>query len=245
MSNDSNLMAITPAAEATALVGRVRRDPPAWADEHIEAWDEAAFKRLEPFATSRYWCENESLNVFRIIGTRHPDYQNRSWRWLLENGKRMRLNLPLHVSNPDYYLDQAHKAPTMSFISLDGHSWFIKDDGNHRVCIARFDFHYRQRTLIHGVKVNDWRIDHGLLEAYQELADLIQARRLPWRLDAARRTVRREDGAGWMRETFAPTLQVTREDGTARDYDAAGTRQLLHEASRPWYRRFFPAGGRS
>ena len=225
------------------LLGRVRREPPAWAGEIIEAWDEEGFRRIEPFTSARYWCENASLNVFQIVGTRHPDYQGRSWRWLLENGKRMHLNLPLHATNPGYYLDQAHKMPTMSFLSLDGQRWFVDDDGNHRSCIARFDFHYRGRAMLHGLEVEDRRIDHDLVRLHEALCDRIRERRLAWRVEPVNRTVRREDGPGWMRETYAPGLQVTREDGTQRCYDSDGARDLLEEIERPRWRRWFTAWG--
>lgn len=54
----------------------------------------------------------------------------------------MHVNLPLLDKNPGYYLEDRRKAPTMSFIKLDG-KLYVDGDGNHRTCIAKFFFYYQ------------------------------------------------------------------------------------------------------
>ena len=228
---------------AVPLLERVRRDPPHWAGDEIQAWDEDAFDRLERLAVSRCWTEMGSVNVFRVVGTRRRALQGRTWLWLLEHGERMARNLELHAENPGYYLGEAHKAPTMSFISLDGQSWHVDSDGNHRTCIARFVFALEgERSMLHGVALSDWRIDWVLAEAMARLEEIVAERRLPWRLVPLRRTLGREDGPGWMLERYAPRLEVRRPEGIVQA-DARGAWALVREAGHRRWRRWWPFGG--
>lgn len=114
---------------------------PHFAEKVIRSWDETQFNVLQPFIMEHYWCGSSSVNVFRVIGTRHSDYAGGTWLDLLMRGKRMdNINLPLYQSNPGYYLETTQKVPMMYYQSIDGGDLYIGADGNHRTCIAKFDF---------------------------------------------------------------------------------------------------------
>jgi len=222
------------------LLQRARAAPPHWASEKILAWDSDAFEHLRRFAVSRYWADSASLNVFRIVGTRHPDYQGKTWSWFLGHGKRMPENLRLHGENRAYYLETGKKQPEMSFISIDGQNWYVDADGNHRSCIARFDFHYAGLTELRGLCVSDWRIDLGLAQAFEVLEELVTERRLPWRLGVVTRTLARQDNPGWMLERYRPVVVVHRPGGPV-ELDGRGVLALVRDLEQPWYRRWFAA----
>lgn len=224
----------------SSLVKLHDANPPHWGENVITRWDNDHFKQLEPFATSYMWTNSGSLNIFRVVGTDHPDYQGQTWAWLLRNGKRMALNLPLHESNRGYYLSDEKKEPTMSFITTDGHDWFVHCDGNHRTCIAKFDFHYSGLTELRGLSLHDWRFDHDLLSAMSRLVELTAERRLPIRLEVTRTTVSREDNAGWMREVYRPEINLHR-DGRVFRIDAAAARGVITWFEGPWFTRVFRA----
>ncbi|MDX8401826.1 MAG: hypothetical protein R8K47_04275 [Mariprofundaceae bacterium] len=195
----------------TDLLNLLKTDPPYWAEEEICQWmGDDRLESYKPFARSHYWCDAGSLNLRLVVGTDHPDYQGKSWSWLLNNGKRMRNNLELLRVNPDYYHDVAPKSPSMYFISVDGHHWFIHGDGNHRTCIGRFFLECQGQHTIHGVSLSDWRIDHGMHDLFDKMQEIIRERRLPFLLRVGRETTSRADGPGWQREEYAPYIELKR-----------------------------------
>ena len=190
------------------LPDRVREMPPHWANETIRPFDEDLCRDSLPFVRQRYWCDAGSINVFRIVGTRHPDYKNMSWRWMIENGKRMPENLALHETNPGYYLETSRKSPEMTYITMDGLDFYVSTDGNHRSAIARFDFHYRGITTLHGVSIEDVRVDWLMFECFQRILACLEERRLPYQVTPVSKKLTREDTAGWMLETFLPRIRI-------------------------------------
>lgn len=190
------------------LLDRVRKTPLHWANDTIRPFDEDLFREALPFATRRYWCDSTSVNVFRIVGTRHPDYRNMSWGWMIEHGKRMPENLSLHETNPGYYLETGRKIPEMTYLTLDGLDFYVNTDGNHRSTIARFDFHYRGLTTLHGVTVEDIRIDREMFQFYREVVHLIEDGNLSGFVVPFSEKLSREDTGGWMMETFRTGLMV-------------------------------------
>ncbi|MEW6542486.1 MAG: hypothetical protein AB1411_02620 [Nitrospirota bacterium] len=190
----------------------------------------------------RYWTNRATVNVFRVIGTQHPDYQGLTWLEFLKKGKRMGRNLGLYEANPSYYTDIAVKEPTMYYRTLDGGlSYYVAEDGNHRSAIARFDCWYRGDLLLHGVTVTDLRIDWELARLYSRLQTLIAtggARMHGKQVEPVTRRVSREDGPGWMLETFTPVLRV--RDG-AQVFDVGSAEAMdveqrwLRLTRRPWW----------
>jgi hypothetical protein len=41
----------------------------------IRSWDRDLFQRVQPFIYEHFWHGNASVNVFRVVGTEHPDYR--------------------------------------------------------------------------------------------------------------------------------------------------------------------------
>jgi len=224
------------------LLNLVEQRPAHWADEVIQCWDEDRFQRLKPFAVSCYWNNKASLNIFQVKGTDHPDYQGQTWDWFIHNGKRMNLNLPLHASNRAYYLENGTvKEPPMFYISMNGLDWYVYGDGNHRTCIARFDFHYHGLTELHGLTVIDWRFDYMFEHAYRRLAEIIAERRLPYLLSLERHVLRREDNPGWQREEYEPVVSMRGKGHAARGVGRKNILRVIKHLESPWYRRLFSA----
>jgi len=234
-----------PAAAATLLLrDRANNEPPHWAQEKILAWDEREFRRLEPFITRTYWSDQESINIHRVVGTQRPGYQGKTWLEFLNSGKRMDINLPLHRSNPGYYLDTATKKPSMHYVTLDGLNYYVSVDGNHRTCIAKFDFHYAGRTVLHGVTLVRHQVDWAFYQYYQGLTGHARTHKLPMLFTPISTTVSREDTGGWKLDRFSPSLQVENHlDGTTEilDREQALVRlirlkaELLVERDRRWF----------
>ena len=188
------------------LLDRIRDMPPHWAGETIRPFDEDLFRDSRPFVRRHYWCDSGSVNVFRIIGTIHASYQNKTWDWMIKNGKKISSNLREYGENPDYYL-QTTKKGDISFVTWDGLDYYIWQ-GNHRSAIARFDFHYRGITTLHGVSIEDVRIDWDLFEGYRKISRLIRENRLPLLAAPVSEKLSREDTAGWMLETFDVRIRI-------------------------------------
>lgn len=186
----------------TELVRAVRQDPPHWAGQRLLPWDSDAFREAAAFAIEKYWSGQQSINVFDVVGTQHPDYQGMSWAEFLERGKRMRQNLALQENNPGYYLDDVVKLPTMYYVAIDGSGWYVAGDGNHRTCIARFMFHRMGRTMLHGVNVESYRTDRHAMEVFHALREAIAIKRLPLLVEPFREKISRQDTSGWMRENY-------------------------------------------
>lgn len=74
------------------LSERIQKYTPYWQDKLIEAFPLSDIS-LKDFSYSDYWISNTSINICDVAGTMHTDYIGKSWRWLLENGKRMVSNL--------------------------------------------------------------------------------------------------------------------------------------------------------
>jgi hypothetical protein len=231
----------------SALLRMTLAQPPDWAATRIEAFPEEQFRALLPFVQTHNWLDGGSINISQVIGTRHPDYAGLSWDEFLRQGKRMAANHALWESNPGYYTEQAHKEPEMSYLSLDGQRWFVDADGNHRTCIARFDFARQGRTMLHGVTQADWRFDHAFADVFAEIQDVILERRLGLRIRHRNKLVSRADAAGWKLDTHCNTAEVE-PGGAAKlglglaslaDLSAAKLVSLTQTLKRPIWRRWF------
>ena len=225
------------------LRDQARAQPPAWAGEKIQRWDEPRARALAAFVTRDYWTDQGSINVFRVIGTEHIDYQGLSWLEFLERGKRMDQNLALHAANPGYYRETGRKVPGMYYRSLDGLSWYVGADGNHRTCLARFDFHGRGQTMLHGVTLSHTVADLELFVLYERLREVCLERRLGERIEPHRELLRREDTAGWKLDHTLVSLQMSAPDGDTRLLDAQAARAQLRALEAPPRRRWWRIAG--
>jgi hypothetical protein len=195
------------------FVEQVRSAPPSWANDEILRWDDSCFRRERDFITRHYWTTQGSINVFRIIGTDHPQYAGMSWLELLDRGKRMDINIPLLEKNPGYYTEPGHKRSSMNFNSFDGINWFIGSDGNHRSCLARFYFHVNGlgMTQLHDVTMNHYDIDHLYYEAcreIQKLIDVMAQQGIYLTLEVRNQVVHRDDTPGWKLDHFQIEAQL-------------------------------------
>jgi len=164
------------------FIDLIEKDPPSWVDEELKPFEEEWFRQARPFAKWISFTSSGSLNISRLIGTDHPNYKNKSWRWMLSNGKRMESNLESYNRNPDYYFNSDNKS--LHYYSLDGKNYFILE-GNHRSVIARFALHYKRKTHLHGVNIEKLKIiDKEMLSCYLKLKCFIESELLPFRVDS-------------------------------------------------------------
>jgi len=223
-------------AEHATLLERYRKDPPEWARKRILGWNEPAWQRMRPFVCKKYWSDRHSVNVFTVVGTQHPDYVGLTWLEFLERGKRMPQNLALQVENPVYYFQTTPREPPMYFISTDGQRWYVAGDGNHRTAIARFAFEADgERTLLHAVHVEDYRIDWRMYEVFQALESALMRTGGAARVEAVSTRSARADTAGWMRETYDVKIKLVafeHDQRAERLLDAPAAETLLASLNR-------------
>ncbi|MCL2872294.1 MAG: hypothetical protein FWF41_04855 [Betaproteobacteria bacterium] len=201
-------------------------NPPSWSGEKLLAWRDVFTRSVEPFITKCYWTDTGSLNVFRIVGTDHPDYIGKTWLEFLQTGKRMSPNLDLLEKNPDYYQSLCLRQPRMLFTSLDGLDFYVSSDGNHRSCIARFFLHGKGQSQLHNLSITQYQVDWVFLRVYQELLEFFKAHSLRINAEVINKAISREDSSGWKLDTFQVALKI-------EDFRAAGIPALelgFHEA---------------
>lgn len=233
---------IDSAIQQSGLYQQVMARPPHWAHDPLLAWDEQAFKQRADFLTHHYWIDSGSLNIFKVVGTKHVDYQGLSWLTFLQQGKRMANNLPKYDSNPTYYDATLKKVPEMSFISLDGLHWYVDGDGNHRTAIAKFAFFYQDRTELHGLEMTDYRFDQAMYSSHLNLLDIIRERRLQHiRVNVGSSHIGRRDTGGWRLDLYQPTVAIQQGKQSHIATTATSLQQAINCLTTPAYRRWFRA----
>lgn len=188
------------------FVRRQAAEQPHWSNDVLLSWEQLFTPEKQAFLTHHYWTDSGSVNVFRVVGTDHWDYQGKTWFGFLTSGKRMQRNLQALEDNPSYYLQPVRRQPSIHYNTLDGLDYYVGTDGNHRTCIARFFLAESQQSQLHNVTINHYKIDEAFLQSFQRLRDLIHQARLPIVLEPARQTLGREDTAGWKMDRYAPSL---------------------------------------
>jgi hypothetical protein len=179
----------------------VNQNPPDWAEDIMKVYSDEYRKLVDNYAISKYWSDNESVNVQDIAGTSHPDYAGGSWLNLLNNGKRMiSVNLPLLKENPGYYYEASPKKPNMEYVRIDDKT-FIQE-GNHRTCIARFLFFYQSMAILHGVTLDAYTIDYRFKKLYKTLEKVFKDTGKYASLSVEKATLSRQDTGGWYREYY-------------------------------------------
>lgn len=211
--------------------------PPPFSGETLKKWDDLDFINLKQYVIEeqRYGCA--SVNVFRVVGTQHPDYAEKTWLDLLNNGKRMQLNLPLFQDNPDYYLETAPKKPFMHYVSLDGGDVYIGDEGNHRTCIAKFFFFTQGLTTLHGITLQDYRIDWTFKALCDELKATVEALKIPIYLNIQKKLIERKDAADWKLDRFSLTARLfDARCGETHLVDHDGLVHFIDKLRKPWWK---------
>ncbi len=161
------------------FVRRQVEQPPAWASEVLLSWEEAYPQEKHAFLQSHYWTETGSINVFRVVGTDRKDYRGRSWLDFLTGGKRMQRNLQALLDNPSYYLQPTERRPAIHYNTLDGLSFYVGSDGNHRTCIARFFLAEQQKSQLHDVTLNHYQVNDAFYRLYGQLRQQVLLQGLP------------------------------------------------------------------
>jgi len=188
------------------FVRRQVANPPAWSADVIRSWADAFPSSHHAFLVAHYWSDSAAVNVHRVVGTEHWDYQGKTWLGFLQSGKRMQPNLQALLDNPNYYRDLVRRQPSIHYNTLDGLDFYIGADGNHRTCIARFFLAEDAKAEIHGVTLNHYQLNHDFLRCYEALRASIQTLRLPVDLQPWRSPTGREDTASWKLDHYKTEL---------------------------------------
>lgn len=193
----------------TTLLQRTQQALPYWACNPIKTWDHGNFAMVAGFATQRVQNRMASINVHGIVGTLQDTYPHRSWLSLLHQGEKMPHNLALHASHHVYYLRPQTKKPVMDFVSVNQLEFYVANEGMHRSCIAKFDFHHDRTCMLHGVELTQYTIDWEFYRRYRAINALILDRRLPYRVMVMPQQIRHEETADWRHDTYAPLVLLT------------------------------------
>lgn len=221
------------------IVEWAEKHRPHWSKQAIDRWDENRLQALMPFVRTHYWSDRHSVNVFAVVGTAHPDYIGLSWERFLKTGKRMSVNQELLRSNPDYYFDTQVKRPSMLYVSLNGKHWYVNGDGNHRTCLARYHFErlnalgFETQTMIHGVTIDDYRVDWKLFDAFLKLKEALRAKRPGDSVEGYRFHTGREDGPAWKIDRYEPQIKHVSSNGKETILGLDKARELLSSLGRP------------
>lgn len=158
---------------------------------------------------------------------------------IMTAGKRMSVNQELLRSNPDYYFDTQVKRPSMLYVSLNGKHWYVNGDGNHRTCLARYHFErlnalgFETQTMIHGVTIDDYRVDWKLFDAFLKLKEALRAKRPGDSVEGYRFHTGREDGPAWKIDRYEPQIKHVSSNGKETILGLDKARELLSSLGRP------------
>ena len=202
-----------------------------WANKIIESPPIEEYL-IDQFCIETEWKDNTSVNLSLVVGSIHPDYKEHSWLWLLKHGKRMRENLSLLFSNPQYYFTEDKKLPAMSYLDINN-KYYVFIDGNHRTCIAKFLFYLLNiESVLSGVETYRKVLDIEALKAWKHLGGP------ECRVLISRKKIFREDGSGWMREYYE--LRFTVFKGK-RCYQNLSSKELIELSQKRKRKRNFIA----
>lgn len=204
------------------FVRRLVDQPPAWAEKTLLKWDDAYPQEQKDFLSVHYWIESGSVNVHRVVGTSHWDYQGMTWLSVLMSGKRMKNNLQDLMDNPRYYLQPVIRQPSIYYNTVDGLNFYIGADGNHRTCLAKFFLGAQEKSQLHNVTLNHYQVDTAFYRCYQQLKLIVQTMGLSVDLYPEIKSVGREDTAGWKMDRYQ-TLLVWKDlkSGNVRKFNHA------------------------
>ena len=219
-----------------SFVRRNLKHPPDWAKDTLLDWNDCFPEDKRAFVTLEHWSDlrmsGTGIDVFRVVGTTHPDYVGKTWLDLLTSGKRMTSNLELLSENPGYYRDEFFGKP-MDYLTLDGERFYVGADGNHRTCIARFFLDGGPSTALENVEITRYRVDEPFYALYREATAFIDQHQLAIRIDPLRRPVRREDGPGWKVDIHSVVLRWhDLQAGTRAELDLEQSRARFERLTR-------------
>lgn len=155
------------------------------------------------------WDDHISIYVDDIVGTQHPDYIGLTWEELLHQGKRMHINIPLVIKNPQYYWDSGKKLPTMSYNRYEG-KYYVAGDGNHRSAIAKFIFAINGNTkmTLDGISTTEYTADVEAYNLFERIKASAANKHLPLVFKSEKTLVSRDDAPGWKVDYFKTEVSV-------------------------------------
>jgi hypothetical protein len=127
----------------TALLDFISKNPPAWATNTIEHWNDV-FDRSEDadilkFVTRENYISNARVDMREVVG-QWDHYARQTWLEAVSNPQyrpgKMSSAFNLYETNPDYYFS-GELAGGIHLSSLNGGPWF-SIEGNHRTVVAKF-----------------------------------------------------------------------------------------------------------
>jgi len=185
---------------------------------------------LKDFIDVEEYYSNTSIDVFKVVGTNHPNYIGVPWVYMLKVGVRMdNVNLPLLRKNPGYYFEETPKKPPMYYAEIDG-KFYIYGDGNHRTSIAKVLYSYTGHREIHGITLYRFSVDHQRKQLIEELKKVSKVKQVFLDVETERRRIRREDKEGFHRDYFQIDVKVTGKKGKAvRLTTKEELKQLINE----------------
>lgn len=151
-----------------------------WLDLIPPDWSLATIRSLNADMPPEAFCISKrtvigDVDVQKIVGQREH-YAGYSWAAALSHygSAKMARNLrELADFGSDYYFSELDKQD-ISVCTWDGMNWYTDGDGNHRVVIAKFLFHYRANChenypLLRRVRTSYVDVDFLAWDFYQKL----------------------------------------------------------------------------
>ena len=209
---------------------------PHFADTTLKNLNSINQSELSKFIVQDEKHESASINVFKVVGTKHPNYAGGTWLDLLENGRRMDHNLKRFIENPGYYLENRTKEPYMHYVSFDGDEIYIGEEGNHRTCIARLFFHSEGSTILHGVRLETFTIDWAFKNLFDNISAFITTRKLSIYLSLQNKIVERKDAANWKMDTYQILVKV-RRSSKVYELNYTDLQDLFQNLQKPLWKR--------
>lgn len=167
------------------LLQMVEKDKPRFADDPLIYLDPNEQRFIDMFTETYSESDHQSVNVQEVTGTTRPDYGDKTWLYLLNNGKRIKDNLKMFEDNPAYYAEDKRKNPPIVFIMLERSTdlWsdflsyrfnsdiyqkkIFMEHGNERTCITRFASYYSGSTFMKGAQIKKYVINVRLMAFYE------------------------------------------------------------------------------
>lgn len=124
----------------TQIQHYIDTERPAFLDQRLKSLNRALDRTKHEHVAS---TSGQAVDLRRVVGMFHPDYQGRTWRELCGTPfgdigssamKRMGINLRWLEENPGYYHDHEEKQ-SWSFIEVDGDLYC--NEGAHRTVLGR------------------------------------------------------------------------------------------------------------
>lgn len=235
-----------------------------WAKSNPSWWASAILKPMpmpdERFVIRKGIHTRASVNIHQVVGTDHPDYMNKDWMYLLEQGRRMTRRLKDLAENPGYYLATDFvRDPSWRLATFDGGvTWYVDGDGNHRSCIARFylerliDSRQKESAFVHGIQARFVQMD----EAMRTVVNFVEANYPNYLIRIEPKQVRRDDGVGWYMDTLGLNVHVQdrkcapgRPNAHVTVNDATALLQWVRDRDKRWFSRaiswVLPSNGKS